>query len=294
VRVDDVSVVVVTFQSREIVAACLDSLQEPPPKGIVVVDNASDDGTAAFVRERFPTAQVLSLPENVGFGAAANTGVDATDTPYVLVLNPDARPLGDSLEKLAACAATNLDAAVIAPTLVDEAGRAQPSRIGYPTPLWTGTPAVTSFPSRRSGAAGSDGFAVGAAFLLRREAFRAVGGFDPDFFLFYEEVDLCLRLERAGWSIVSCPGATFVHAGGAATRIDWSESYRRQLCGHLRFMLKHRGPAAAERSRRLLVAAVGLRALVARGDVRAAARSAFPWLRGGSVAELLEDPGSRK
>jgi N-acetylglucosaminyl-diphospho-decaprenol L-rhamnosyltransferase len=293
VRVDDVSVVVVTFQSREIVAACLDSLQEPGPHAIVVVDNASDDGTTAFIGERFPAVRVLSLPENVGFGAAANTGVDATDTPYVLVLNPDARPLDNSLEKLAECAAEDLDAAVVVPTLVDEAGSAQPSRIGYPTPLWTGAPAVTSFPSRRASGA-SDGFAVGAALLLRREAFRAVGGFDPDFFLFYEEVDLCLRLERAGWSIVSCPGATFVHAGGAATRIDWSESYRRQLCGHLRFMLKHRGPAAAERSRRLLVAAVGLRALVARGDVRAAARSAFPWLRGGSVAELLEDPGSRK
>ncbi len=292
-RVDDVSVVVVTFQSREIVAGCLDSLQEPGPKAIVVVDNASDDGTTAFITGRFPAVRVLSLPANVGFGAAANIGVDATDTPYVLVLNPDARPLGDSLEKLAACVAADLDAAVVVPALVDEAGRAQPSRIGYPTALWTGAPAVTSFPSRRASSA-SDGFAVGAALLLRREAFRAVGGFDPDFFLFYEEVDLCLRLERAGWSIVSCPGATFVHAGGAATRIDWSESYRRQLCGHLRFVLKHRGPAAAERSRRLLVAAVGLRALVARGDARAAARSAFPWLRGGSVAELLEDPGFRK
>jgi GT2 family glycosyltransferase len=245
---------------------------------VVVVDNASDDGTAAFVRERFPAVRVLELERNIGFGAAANAGVDAVDSEYVLVLNPDARPLGDGLAALRACADAHPKAAIAVPSLVDESGAPQPSRIGYPTWRWTGSPAVTSFPGRRP-AKSDEGFAVGAALLFRREAFRSVGGFDPDYFLFYEEVDLCLRLEQAGWEIVSCPAATFAHAGGASTRRDWAESYRRQLAGHLRFIRKHHGAAAAERSRRVLVVAVALRAMLSRGQARSAARKALPWLR---------------
>jgi N-acetylglucosaminyl-diphospho-decaprenol L-rhamnosyltransferase len=283
----DVSVVVVTYRSREIIGDCLAALKEPSPKAIVVVDNASDDGVVAFVEGLQCGAHVIELAENVGFGAAANIGIESTDTPYVLVLNPDARPHADGLAKLAGCAAADADAAVVAPALVDEQGNAQPSRIGYPTALWTGSPAVSSFPTRRA-PAGSEGFAVGAALLLRREAFSAVGGFDPDFFLFYEEVDLCLRLEQAGWSIVSCPEATFVHAGGTATRLDWPRSYRRQLAGHLRYIRKHRGHKAAEWSRLVLIVSVGVRALVCRGEARAAARSAFRWLRRHRVVNLLQ------
>src|ERR1700752_3410510 len=186
---DDVSVVVVTFQSRDVVGACLESLHEPSPAAIVVVDNASDDETVAFVRERFPSVRVLELERNLGFGAAANAGVAAVETSYVLVLNPDARPLDDGLSTLRLCAAAQANAAIAVPALVDDAGRPQPSRIGYPTPRWTGSPAVTSFP-RRGLERGDAGFAVGAALFFRCEAFRSVGGFDPDYFLFYEEVDL--------------------------------------------------------------------------------------------------------
>jgi GT2 family glycosyltransferase len=277
------SVVVVTFQSRDVIAECLESLRVP----VVVVDNASEDGTAAFVRERFPEVRVLELERNVGFGAAANAGVDAVDSEFVLVLNPDARPLGDGLSSLHACAEANPRAAIAVPALVDEAGEPQPSRIGYPTWRWTGSPAVTSFPGRRL-ENGDQGFAVGAALLFRREAFRSVGGFDPGYFLFYEEVDLCLRLEQAGWAIVSCPAATFSHAGGASTKRDWAASYRRQLAGHLRFIRKHHGVAAAERSRRILIAAVALRAVLSRGVVRTAAREAVPWLRGHGLSQLLD------
>jgi GT2 family glycosyltransferase len=284
---EELSVVVVTFRSRDVVAACLESLQDPSPRAIVVVDNASDDGTADVVRERFPSARILELERNVGFGAAANAGIEIVETPYALVLNPDAGPIGDALSSLVECASAHPNAAIVAPALVDEAGQAQPSRIGYPTARWTGSPAVTSFPQRRPGG-GDRGFAVGAALLFRCDAFRLVGGFDPDYFLFYEEVDLCLRLEQAGWTIVSCPDATFRHAGGASTRRNWPESYRRQLAGHLRFIRKHHGEAAAERSRRILVAAVALRALLARGEQRAAARQAVPWLRGHTVPELLD------
>jgi N-acetylglucosaminyl-diphospho-decaprenol L-rhamnosyltransferase len=284
---EDVSVVVVTFRSRDVVAECLESLREPNPGAITVVDNASKDGTAELVRERFPLVRVLEVDRNIGFGAAANAGVETVESPYVLVLNPDARPLHGALSSLRECAAEHADAAIVVPALVDETGRPQPSRVGYPTPRWTGAPALTSFPRARF-ASRDRGFAVGAALLFRREAFRSVGGFDPDYFLFYEEVDLCLRLEEAGWAIASCRAATFRHVGGASTRRNWPESYRRQLAGHLRFIRKHYGGAAAERSRRILLVAVALRALLSRGELRTAAREAAPWLRGHSVSELLD------
>jgi GT2 family glycosyltransferase len=280
---NDVAAVIVTYRSRPVIAQCLEALL---PSGVptLVVDNASDDGTAQFVAERFPAVDVLALPTNVGFGAAANRGVEALDSEFVLLLNPDAWPRPGALEQLRSCATEHERAAVLAPSLEDEAARPQVSRVGYPTSFWTGKAAVSSFAPARRRRAPRHAFAVGAALLIRSEAFRAVGGFDSSFFLYYEEVDLCLRLEAAGWEIVSCPNATFVHVGGASTRVDWASSYRYQLEGHLRFIRKHRGARAAERARRVLVTALTVRRL--RGETDA--RAAVAWLRSGSVDELLQ------
>jgi N-acetylglucosaminyl-diphospho-decaprenol L-rhamnosyltransferase len=280
----DVAAVIVTYRSRPVIAQCLEALQ-PSGMPVLVVDNASDDGTAELVAERFPAADVLALAANLGFGAAANRGVEALDSEFVLLLNPDAWPRPGALEQLRVCAAEHDEAAVLAPALEDAAAHPQVSRFGYPTSFWTGTAAVSSFAPARRRRTPRRAFAVGAALLIRSEAFRAVGGFDSSFFLYYEEVDLCLRLEEAGWQIVSCPNVRFVHVGGASTRIDWSSSYRHQLEGHLRFIRKHRGARAAERARRVLVTALVVRRL--RGDTEA--RAAVAWLRSGSVDELLRD-----
>jgi N-acetylglucosaminyl-diphospho-decaprenol L-rhamnosyltransferase len=286
---DDVSAVVVTYRSEPLIGRCIEALR-PSGLPIVVVDNASGDGTVELVRERFPDVKVLALAANVGFGSAANRAIETLDSEFVLLLNPDAWPLPDAVERLHACGAAHEEAAVLAPSLEDEAGRPQVSRLGYPTPLWTGTAAVSSFAAPRKRRTPARSFAVGAALLIRSEAFWAVGGFDPDFFLYYEEVDLCMRLEGAGWQIVSCPDARFVHVGGASTRRDWMASYRHQLEGHLRFTRKHCGRRDAERARRVLVAALAVRAVAGGRQARAAARASLPWLRSGGVDELLRRP----
>jgi N-acetylglucosaminyl-diphospho-decaprenol L-rhamnosyltransferase len=131
-------------------------------------------------------------------------------------------------------------------------------------------------------------FLVGAVLLVRRQAFEDVGGFDPSFFMFNEEVDLCYRLRHRGWRVVFFPGAEFFHLGGASTRLDWNRMYREQLRSHLRFLTKHYGPRHADRGRRLLLCAMRLRSLVFRGDRRLLSREAAAWLAGGDTATLLD------
>jgi GT2 family glycosyltransferase len=283
------SVVIVSYGARGQLQRCLEALPVESDH-VIVVDNASPDGSADLVRERFPHVYLLALAENRGFAAGANAGIAAARTPFVLLLNPDVRPLGQAVDQLLTCAEEHEGAAVVVPALVDERGRRQPSLVGYPSAWWTGRPPITTgrrwLPPRPEP---GEAFAVGAAMLLRRDALEQVGGFDEAFFLFFEEVDLCRRLLDAGWGIRRCERSRFVHVGGVSARRDWSGAYRAQLQGYLRYLAKHRDEGVAERSRRRLAVAVRTRALLARGADRQAFVEGAAWLRSGDAAELLAD-----
>jgi GT2 family glycosyltransferase len=269
---------------------------------VVVVDNASSDGSPQLVREEFPSAILLALQENRGFGAGANAGMRAAGGRYFVLLNPDAWPVGDALERLVGCAERSPRAGAVGPRLIGQDGRPQVSVLGFPTRWWTGAPAVTMDrrrlrPRHESAERAHDrlrrgGFLVAAALLLRREAVEAIGGFDPDFFMFNEEVDLCFRLRQAGWTLAYCPEAEFVHVGGAATRAEWTKMYRSQVRGHLRFLAKHRGHEVAEGARRYLLFALRARGLLGAGDASRAYRETASWLRSAPLAAVL-GPGER-
>jgi N-acetylglucosaminyl-diphospho-decaprenol L-rhamnosyltransferase len=291
----DLAVVIVTHNSRHDLEQSLPVIR-PADHRVIVVDNASEDGTATFTRERFPHAEVLELRENVGYGAACNAGIAHVSAPLVLLLNPDAWPLEGGIERLAGCAERQPALGAMGPLLLSPERRRQPSLVGVPTRWWLGRPAVTSVhprlplprvpsPRRRRK------FLVGAALLLRRDAFEQVGGFDPSFFMFGEEVDLCWRLQEAGWGVALCSDATFVHVGGTSTRRDWPAMYREQLRGHLRLLAKHRGLAEAEAARKLLRRALTVRALVARGEQKEALQQAVRWLGSGDATTLLDEGG---
>jgi GT2 family glycosyltransferase len=290
----ELAVVIVSYNTREHLVRCLSAVASEG-YAVTVVDNASTDGSAEIARTRFPSVHVLELPENLGFGGAANRGIEATEEPYVLLLNPDAWPRDDqSVPSLLACARRNPEAGVLGPRLVDVEGTVQPSLLGIPTGWWAGSPAVSTagagplaslmfrLPTR------GERFLVGAALLLRRAALTDVDGFDPAFFMFGEEVDLCLRLQRTGWNVDLCPSSVFVHVGGAATSHDWPRLYREQLRSHLRLLAKHNGTASAERARKYLRIVLGLRALLAAGEKRALYREAASWVASWSLAALLE------
>ncbi len=263
---------------------------------VIVVDNGSTDGTPAFMR-RFPDVHLLELGENVGYGSACNIGIASAKSPLVLLLNPDAWPVANGIERLAAFAERQPRLGAAGPVLEGPDGMRQQSLVGFPSSWWLGRPAITSTRARARIAAlpwsrPVRKFIVGAALLVRREAFEQVGGFDPSFFMFYEEVDLCWRLQEAGWGVAMCPEARFVHVGGTSTRRNWSTMYREQLRSHLRFIAKHSGVRRAEQARKLLIAAMWMRSvvfmIVRRPERREISRNAAAWLRMGDARSLLD------
>jgi N-acetylglucosaminyl-diphospho-decaprenol L-rhamnosyltransferase len=289
-----VAAVVVTYDALPWIEHCLDSL-----RGVetVVVDNGSSDGTAAFVRERYPDVRVLEI-ENRGLGAGWNTGIRETASPYVLLLNADAWLREGSLERLCEFADTQPRAAVVGPRLRNPDGTLQRSVRGYPT-VWR---LATEYFFLRKLAPGSSalnafyggGFdhdevrevevVMGACMLLRREAIEQVGYCDEDYFLFSEETDWCYRFREAGWEVVFFPGAECVHVRGASHS---GRLYRENLRGHLLFLWKHRGAREAERARRLLLASLRLRSLLFRGERGRTYRDGAAWLASGNASALL-------
>lgn len=267
-----VSCVVVSYNTRDLLRRCLNALTDRR-RETVVVDNASPDGSADLVRAEFPDVTLISMARNRGFGAAANAGIRASHGTYVLLLNADAWPVEGAVEVLVEHAQCRPRIALLGPRLVDLEGRAQRSVIRHPSgslslAITTAVPGPTSGAysvwqrltrGDRAEVVRDDEFLMGAALLLRRAALDQVGGFDESFFMFDEEVDLSVRLRRAGWTIEFCPAAVVVHAGGASTETVRDEMESERLRSHLRFIAKHGGDRDAERGRRLLVHALRLR-----------------------------------
>jgi N-acetylglucosaminyl-diphospho-decaprenol L-rhamnosyltransferase len=290
----EVAVVVVTYNALPWLEPCLASVAGYET---VVVDHGSTDGTLELVRERFPRARALER-ENRGLAAGWNAGITATSSPYVLLLNSDAWAVGDAVERLVRFADERPRAAVVAPRLRNTDGSLQRSVRGFPT-LWRlateylflrklapGSAALNAF---YGGGFGHDeprriDWAMGAVLLVRRAAVDEVGPADESFFLFSEETDWCYRFRASGWEVWFDPDAEFEHVGGAS---HGGRMYVENLRGQLRFLAKHRGPAAAERARRLLLLGVRLRALLFPPRRARMYREAARWLASGDARSLL-------
>ena len=208
-RVPQISSVIVTYQSRDTIAAPLSILALARANGLVecvVVDNNSDDGTAEFVRAKFPWVRLIENEANVGFARACNQGAAIGANPYVLFLNPDASIDCDAIERLLGFMESAPGAGIAAPALLESVGGVQAAG-DFPTP----TVIVGTAMGRGSGMRsrlvqpGEPAFRTdwvcGAVMLVRRELLREIGSFDPRFFLYFEETDLCRRASRAGWEI---------------------------------------------------------------------------------------------
>jgi GT2 family glycosyltransferase len=210
----DLSVSIVNTNSRELLLACLETLRGTRAD-VVVLDNASEDRSAAAVRERFPDVRLLGQTFRAGFGANHNTVIRATDGRYVYVLNEDTTSGDWAFERIVAYLDAHPRVAALGPRLVYPDGRLQDSAWRFPTPLVSALGLLTV---GKVGVKQSNGTAVhpvdwvmGAALVLRREALEEVGLFDEEFFLYSEEVDLQFRLRQAGWEVHYFPAATVVH-----------------------------------------------------------------------------------
>ncbi len=265
---------------------------------MIVVDNASTDGTPGLVREKFPDARVIEQ-ENKGFGAGNNAGMRAASGRYYLLLNPDAWLTEGALEKLVAFADEHPEAAVVGPRLLNPDGSLQRSVRGYPSPwriateyfflrkLGPRTHALNAFFGEQFDheSVREAEYLFGACLLVRREAVDEVGGFDEDFFLMSEEVDWCYRFREAGWKVLFYPGAEVFHVVGASLN---PRQFHAIVRGHLQFLRKHRGEREAERARRVMLWGLRARGLVFRGERGRAYRESARWLGSGNTASLLE------
>jgi GT2 family glycosyltransferase len=217
-----VSVVIPTFRGLSLLRSCLGGLQAQtlPDHEVIVVDNASDDGTPEFVRGAFPHVRVVELTANAGFGVAVNAGVGIARGEYVALLNNDAFPNPDWLSELVACARRHPDAASIASKILF---RADPSAIDGAGDVLT--LALKAY--RRGLGEPADGryteeeqvfSASGTACLWRAETFRRLGGFDESYFAYYEDVDLGFRARLAGYECWFAPRAVVLHEGAGTSR----------------------------------------------------------------------------
>jgi N-acetylglucosaminyl-diphospho-decaprenol L-rhamnosyltransferase len=210
----DLSVSIVNTNSRELLLACLETLPRDAAE-IVVLDNASEDGSGDAVRKDFPEVRLIAQGFRAGFGANHNTVIRATEGRYVYVLNEDTTADDWALDRIVAYLDANPRVAALGPRLVYPGGRLQDSAWRFPTPLVStiGLLTVGKLGVKQSRGAGAHAvdWVMGAALVLRREALDQVGLFDEDFFLYSEEVDLQFRLREAGWDVHYFPEATVVH-----------------------------------------------------------------------------------
>jgi N-acetylglucosaminyl-diphospho-decaprenol L-rhamnosyltransferase len=225
---DRVSIVIVSYNTREFLRACLASIAGHYPAAlgsVTVVDNASADGTVDALRSEFPEVRLIANDANLGYARAVNQGIRASETPYVLVLNPDIEVEQGSVENLVGFMDAHPEAGIAAPRLEYPDGTLQAScRTFYTLPvvLLRRTLLGKVFPHARAVREhlmldwdhASDrvvDWVIGAAMMVRREAFERVGGMDERFFLYLEDVDWCSRMRKHGYAVYYVPGARMKH-----------------------------------------------------------------------------------
>ncbi|MFL1464125.1 glycosyltransferase [Roseococcus sp. DSY-14] len=279
------TVVVVAYNSAAVLGGCLESI--PPGVPVVVVDNASADGSAALARQVRPGATVLEAGRNLGFGPGANLGLGAAGTPFGLLLNADARLGPDTLPVLEAAAARYPEAALLAPEIRTESGEMQ---VGHATPY---TPPRARRLPEPWGDCCLD-YVGGSAMFFRLAAWRGIGGFDPAIFLYHEDDDICLRLRAAGHALVHVAGGEVRHAGGRSSapspRLEWDKAWH-QGWSRQHLEARHRGARAAWARLLAQWPALRLKAALRQGDgrrVKWAGRAAgmLAWARGVQATQV--------
>jgi GT2 family glycosyltransferase len=252
-HVAHMAIVIVNYNTREFLRRCLASISESDGVEIIVIDNDSSDGSAEMVRSRFPQVTLHAKKVNVGYGAAANEAIAECDADYILLLNSDTVLQADTAQALQRYMDQYPHAAIVGPRLSNLDGTLQPSCYPNPTPfnlfleesllgrLVAYIPGLRAQYLRtwRHDQKRVVPWVLGAALAIRRNAFLAVGGFDPEFFMYFEEIDLCYRLRAQGWQIHFAPATTIVHAGGASTSQQYAKMQYRFFRSTQLFYRRH-------------------------------------------------------
>jgi GT2 family glycosyltransferase len=231
-----IDALIVNYRAYDELERCLESLEPVRStfRQVVVVDQESSREPASRLSARFPWVELVAQSTNTGFAAAVNLAARATHAPFLLLVNPDCVITESMCGHLVAALTAHADVAVAGPRIRNADGTIQPSARRFPdlTTAIAGrsswlTRVVPQNPfSRRNLPARDAGdvspvevdWVSGACMLVRRDAFDAVGGLDEGFFLYWEDADLCRRLQRAGWRTAYVPQAAAMHIGGRSSR----------------------------------------------------------------------------
>ncbi|MEM9117984.1 MAG: glycosyltransferase family 2 protein [Cyanobacteria bacterium P01_F01_bin.56] len=222
-----VSVVIVNYNGGTVILDCLASIfqhLDSVKTDVIVVDNASQDGSPDGIERKFPQVQLLRQSENLGFGAANNMGVKQALGRYLFLLNSDTLIQQNIMPVLLNKLESAVDIGIVGPQLLNPDGSFQLST-AYEIGLWGEwrtlqvvrkyrQPANRPALARQYDTDQSVDIVVGAAMLMRRSHFRQIGGFDETFFMYFEESDLCQRFRDAGYRVLYTPDVSLIHIGG--------------------------------------------------------------------------------
>lgn len=284
----DLSIVIVNWNTRDLLARCLESVAGAAPaltREVLVVDNASTDGSAALVRERFPWVRLFENPENVGFARANNQGIRESSGRYILLLNPDTELRPGALETLVQFMDQHPRVGAAGPRLLNADGSLQLSCQPKPT-LFRETWMLFRLERRwpvgyyvmekwDSAVPRPVDVVKGACLIMPRDIILQVGLLDEDYFLYAEELDLCERVRRAGYEIYWVPTAVVSHLGEQSTQQMPESSFLFLYASKHLFFRKHYGTAAGAIFRLILLLSTLPRILLgrfARGHRQGAAR----------------------
>ncbi len=269
----DLSVILLSWNVRDLLRACLRSLPlGDPAVEIIVVDSASADGTPDMVRAEFPPEQypalsLIASAENLGYSRGNNLGLRAARGRYLFILNPDTEVAADALAPMLTYMDAHPEVGVLGPGLVYADGAPQATRRRFPTLLtgffestwlqgWAPRGLLDRYYARDlpPDEPVEVDWLVGAALLVRRAAYEQVGGLDEGFFMYSEELDWCRRMKAAGWRVVHFPAARVVHHEGRSSAQVPAATHIRFNTSKVRYFRKYHGALAAEVLRLFLLA----------------------------------------
>ena len=249
-----ISIIIVNWNTCDYLDRCLESLQQYSRSSdfeIIVVDNASQDGSIAMLQERYPNVRIVESTKNLGFAAGNNLAIRESHAEWIFLLNPDTVLNQDVLNKLTSFFVSNPDAGAVSPKLINPDGTLQVSSWPFPTlfrEFWRLFHLdllypISQYPRKiwEQQTPQAVGYVQGTAILLRREVFDQVGLFDEDYFMYTEEVDLCRRIKQAGWEIFWYPRAEVIHFGGTSTRQAAPQMFLELYRSKILYFRKHHG-----------------------------------------------------
>lgn len=251
------SIIIVNWNVRELLRACLLSIQ--PRRAtvdleVIVVDSHSTDGSVEMVRQDFPWVQLISCQENVGFSRGNNLGIAKANGRYILLLNPDTEVRGNALTVMVNYLETHPTVGAVGPQLLNTDGSLQSSRRRFPTlataffeSTWLQPIAPQNILNRYyaldlpNDQTAQVDWVMGACLLARREVANQVGGLDEGYFMYSEELDWCRRIKQAGWQIAYLPAAQVVHHTGKSSEQAVTARHINFQRAKLRYFHKYHG-----------------------------------------------------